>query len=146
MNTTDRTRTITSAKATPPATLALHWSDGTRVKIDISASLRRNAFRALREPAEFARVRIGEWGHSVEWPSGAELSADTLWLETLSATGRADARQFLEWRLKHGLSLSGAADALGLSRRMVAYYSNGEKPVPRAILLACKGWEVSKAA
>jgi hypothetical protein len=25
---------------------------------------------------------------------------------------------------------------------MVAYYSNGEKPVPKPILLASKGWEV----
>jgi predicted transcriptional regulator len=55
-------------------------------------------------------------------------------------------REFLEWRLRHGLSLSGTADAPGISRRMVAYYSNGEKPVPRPILLACKGWEVSHAA
>ena len=62
------------------------------------------------------------------------------------AIGRGDAREFLEWRLRHGLSLSGAAEALGLSRRMVAYYSNGEKPVPRAILPACKGWEVKRAA
>jgi hypothetical protein len=44
------------------------------------------------------------------------------------------------------LSLSKTAEALGISRRMAAYYSNGEKPVPRAILLACKGWEVSHAA
>jgi transcriptional regulator with XRE-family HTH domain len=45
-------------------------------------------------------------------------------------------RRFLERRLRHGLSLRGAAEALGLSRRMIAYYSNGEKPIPRAILLA----------
>jgi predicted transcriptional regulator len=50
-----------------------------------------------------------------------------LWLETLSATGHSDVRAFLEWRLRHALSLSKAADALGVSRRMVAYYSNGEK-------------------
>jgi hypothetical protein len=29
---------------------------------------------------------------------------------------------------------------------MVAYYSNGEKTVPRPILLACVGWEASCAA
>jgi hypothetical protein len=75
-----------------------------------------------------------------------ELGAESLWLETLSATGRADTREFLEWRLRHGLSLTKAADALGVSRRMAAYYSNGEKPVPKPILLACKGWEVSHAA
>jgi transcriptional regulator with XRE-family HTH domain len=66
--------------------------------------------------------------------------------ETLSAIGRADTREFLQWRLRHGLSLNETAAALGVSRRMVAYYSNGEKPVPKPILLACKGWEVSHAA
>ncbi len=142
----DMTRTIVSARAKPPATLMLKWSDGTRAELDIGPLLRGKAFAALRDPRRFAQARIGEWGHSVEWPSGAELGAETLWLETLSAVGRQDARTFLEWRLRHGLSLSRTADALGLSRRMVAYYSNGEKPVPKPILLACRGWEVTPAA
>ena len=146
MKSEDRTHTILKAKAMPPATLAVEWSNGTRAELDLTKHLRGKSLRALRDPSVFARVRVGEWGHSVEWPSGAELGADMLWLETLSATGRADTRAFLEWRLRHALSLSNTAEALGLSRRMVAYYSNGEKPVPRPILLACKGWEVSHAA
>jgi len=146
MKESDRVRTIASVKAKVPATLTVQWSDGTRAKIDLGEILRRRTFRSLRDENEFARVRIGEWGHSIEWPSGPELSAETVWLETLSATGHADTREFLEWRLRHGLSLNETAKALGVSRRMVAYYSNGEKTVPRAILLACKGWEVSHAA
>ena len=142
----DWTRTITSVEATGPATLRVGWSDGTQAELDLNDLSRAKAFRVLRDPIEFARVQVGEWGHSIEWAAGPELSAETLWLKTLSATGRIDTRAFLEWRLKHALSLSGAAEALGLSRRMVAYYSNGEKKVPRAILLACKGWEVSEAA
>ncbi len=138
-------RTLIGVKAKPPATLTVQWSDGTRAKIDLAPLLRGRAFRTLRDEAEFARARIGEWGHSVEWPSGTDVSAETLWLETLSALERGDTRAFLEWRLRHGLSLTEAAKALGISRRMVAYYSNGEKPVPRPILLACKGWEVSAA-
>ena len=146
MTTTDHMRTITAVKAKPPATLAVQWSDGTRAKIDLGETLRRRPFRILRDAAEFSRVRMGEWGHSVQWAAGPELSAETLWLETLSAIGRPDTREFLEWRLRHGLSLNETANALGVSRRMVAYYSNGEKPVPKPILLACKGWEVSHAA
>jgi hypothetical protein len=142
----DKTRTILTTNAMPPATLVLEWSDGTHAELDLTMWLRRESFHTLRDPAEFSRVHVGEWGHSLEWPSGVELGAESLWLETLSAIGRADTRAFLEWRLRHGLSLSKAADALGLSRRMVAYYSNGEKPVPKPILLACKGWEVSHAA
>jgi hypothetical protein len=146
MSTEDKTRIISAVKAKAPATLAVRWSDGTRAELDLSDVLRDKAFKPLRNAVEFARVRVGEWGHSVEWPSGTELSAETLWLETLSANGHRDTRDFLEWRLRHGLSLTKTAEALGLSRRIVAYYSNGEKPVPKPILLACKGWEVSNAA
>lgn len=146
MTTIDRMRTIAAVAATPPAALTVQWSDGTEVELDLRATLRDRRFRGLRDPAAFVRARPGDWGHSVAWPSGEELSAESLWLETLTATGRDDTRRFLEWRLRHGLSLSGAAEALGLSRRMVAYYSNGEKRVPRPILLACTGWEVGQAA
>jgi hypothetical protein len=143
MNVADKTRNITAVSAIGPASLHLSWSDGTVADLDLSAMLDDDAFGALRDPIEFAKVEIGEWGHSVAWRSGIDLGADTLWLETLSATGHGDVRTFLEWRLRHALSLAKAADALGVSRRMVAYYSNGEKKVPKPILLACRGWEVS---
>ena len=146
MNATDRMRTIKAAKAIAPARLRLDWSDGTQADVDLSAWLEKPAFAPLRDPAEFARVEIGDWGHSLVWPSGVEAGADALWVATLAATRHEDAKNFLKWRLKHGLSLSGAAEALGLSRRMVAYYSNGEKPVPKTVLLACRGWEEGKRA
>ncbi len=146
MNANDMTRTILAVQAICPSLLHLEWSDGVIADIDLRAILGDRAFAALRDPAEFAKVALGEWGHGVEWVSGCELGADMLWLETLSATGREDTRAFLEWRLRHGLSLSKAAEALGLSRRMVAYNSNGEKHVPKSILLACRGWEVGAAA
>ena len=141
MNVADKTRTITAARATGAASIALTWSDGTEAVLDLAPTLADRAFATVRDPAEFAKVEVGDWGHSLVWPAGAELGADTLWLETLSATGHDDVRAFLEWRLRHALSLSKAADALGVSRRMVAYYSNGETKVPKPILLACRGWE-----
>lgn len=144
MSSTDKTRTIEGVRATGPETLHLEWSGGTSVDLDLGTVLKDRAFAALRDPEEFARAEVGDWGHSLCWPSGAEMGADTLWLETLVATGHDDARAFLEWRTRHGLSLSKAADALGISRRMIAYYSNGEKKLPKPILLACKGWEVSE--
>lgn len=143
MNIADKSRTIISVRATGPSLLHLSWSDGTVADLDLGAILEDRMFATLREFDEFAKVEVGDWGHSLSWPSGAEMGADMLWLETLSATGHDDVRAFLEWRVRHALSLSKAADALGVSRRMVAYYSNGEKKVPKPILLACRGWEVS---
>ncbi|MFY9352266.1 DUF2442 domain-containing protein [Sphingobium sp.] len=144
MSMTDKMRAIVAVRPSGPSSLSVEWSDGTQADIDLTSVVADRAFAALRDPEEFARVEIGDWGHSLAWPSSAELGADRLWLETLTATGHHDARAFLEWRMRHGLSLSKAAEALGVSRRMVAYYSNGEKLVPKPILLACKGWEVSK--
>jgi transcriptional regulator with XRE-family HTH domain len=48
------------------------------------------------------------------------------------------AEQFGTWRKKQRLTLDGAADLLGLSRRMVAYYEKGEKPIPKPVWLACR--------
>ena len=42
------------------------------------------------------------------------------------------------------MTLDTAAQALGLSRRMLAYYRSGEKRVPRTVALACLGWEAEQ--
>ena len=133
----DWMRTIVAVAPKGDDGLALRWSDGTEADIRIDRATRA----AIGDAARFAQVSLGEWGHSVAWPGGTELGADSLWAETLTAIGHADARAFLEWRRAHGMSLAKAAEALGLSRRTVAYYSNGERPVPKAIQLACKGWD-----
>jgi len=146
MSATDTMRTIKSVQAAGPARLRVRWSDGAQGELDLSDWLKEPAFAALRDPAEFAKVEVGDWGHSLRWPSGAEAGADNLWMETLSAMKRGDARAFLQWRMENGLSLSKAAVALGVSRRMIAYYSSAEKPIPKTVLLACRGWEVAERA
>src|SRR3546814_15657525 len=113
-------------------------SVGPAAAVDLGAVLGGRASAALRDPGEVAKVEVGDWGHSLAWPSGAELGADMLWLDTLSATGHGDVRAFLEWRLRHALSLSKAADALAVSRRMGRYYSNAAKQVPKHILPTCR--------
>ena len=124
-------RTIRAAKPLGDKRLRLEWSDGTIAEL------------ILPQVPELADVEVGDWGHSLVWPDGTEIGADSLWLDTLSAIGRGDARQFLEWRLANALSLAKAAEALGLARRTVAYYSNGDRPVPKTVLLACKGWDAT---
>jgi hypothetical protein len=73
-----------------------------------------------------------------------DMGVDRLWEMSLEQNGRLDTLEFVRWRWRYGLSLNAAADALGLSRRQVAYYASGERPVPRTVLLACKGWEVER--
>jgi hypothetical protein len=127
----DWMRAIEAVEPRGETRLWLRWSDGTEAELPLDPTLRAN------------NAELGEWGHSVAFPNGFEIGADSLWADTLTATGRNDAREFLEWRIANSFSLARTAEALGLSRRTVAYYSNGERRVPKAILLACKGWDAT---
>ena len=123
--------TISAVKVSAPGQLIVSWSGGQRVDLDLTSWLEDKALAPLRRLDVFEAVQVGDWGHSLTWPGEIEIGADSLWRETLSVLQSEDARRFLEWRLKHGLSLDQAAEALGLSRRMVAYYCSGEHAVPR---------------
>jgi Protein of unknown function (DUF2442)/Domain of unknown function (DUF4160) len=128
-------------------TLRLRWVNGKTMSVDLREPVHRlKGLRPLRDQGIFARATKGEGGHSVIWPGEIDMGADRLWEMTLEQNGHLDALEFIRWRWRHGLSLTDAAEALGLSRRQVAYYASGERPVPRTILLACKGWEAERQA
>jgi hypothetical protein len=50
---------------------------------------------------------------------------------------------FDTWMHRNGLPLNTAAEALGISRRMVSHYRTALKSIPRATWLACFGWEAT---
>jgi hypothetical protein len=126
--------------------LRICWVSGKTMSVDLQGPVSRlKGIRSLRDKEVFAQAAKGEGGHSVVWPGEIDMGADRLWEMTLEQNGRMDAVEFMRWRWRHGLSLSQAADALALSRRQVAYYASGERPVPRYVLLALKGWEIENA-
>jgi len=144
MNETKAVR-IAGVKYVGQYTLRLRWVNGRTMSVDLSEPVHRlKGMRPLRDQAVFARAAKGEGGHSVVWPDGIDMGADRLWELSLEQNGHTDAVEFIRWRWRHGLSLSDAAEALGLSRRQVAYYASGGRSVPRTVLLACKGWEVER--
>lgn len=136
---------IESVKAEAGHRLRLSWRGRDQALVDMKASITHPAFRSLEDEDVFRRVQVGDWGHSLVWPNDVEMGAVALCLESLTSWGRDDTRAFLEWRLRHGLSSSAAAEALGLSRRLAAQYSS-DRLVPLSILLACWGWEALRAA
>ncbi|MEP7349664.1 MAG: hypothetical protein ABI668_06885 [Sphingorhabdus sp.] len=44
------------------------------------------------------------------------------------------------------MTLDRAVDALGLSRRTIAYYLSGEQPIPKTVMLATEGYDHRRAA
>lgn len=138
---------MTSVKVAGEHAVRLRFANGKTFGVDLRALVQRSkGLKALRDPALFARVTLGAGGHSIAWPGDLDLGADTVWELALEQAGRTDAVEFIRWRWKHGLSLTDAAAALGLSRRQIAYYASGQHVVPRTVLLACKGWEAERQA
>ena len=135
---------VSTVTTQPGYRLALEFINGTTYVIDLSADVRKlSGLRPLQEGAAFASVRVSEGGWSVEWIElDIQIGADTLWMDALEQNALNEGqRAFLRWRSRNGLSLSAAADALGLTSRTVSAYGTGARPVPKTVLLACEGWE-----
>lgn len=73
------------------------------------------------------------------------LASDNLRAMAIEQRGEYSHQQVVAWMHHHGLSLDTAADALGISRRMLAYYRSGERPIPKTVGLAMLGWEAQES-
>ena len=140
--------TIRAVHVVGQTTVEITWSTRKTMRVDLSGLIRRyKALAPLRARTRFARAAVGEWGHSLSWGDDLDLGADTLYRLAQEQAGlTVAAAEFAAWRRRHGLSLAAAADALGLSRRTVVYYERGQKPIPRVVGLAIKGYDAAQAA
>ena len=146
MNETKAIR-IASVKYAGDFKLRLRWVNRSVTLVDLSEPIHRlKGLQQLLDEKIFAGAKKGEGGHSVVWSTELDMGADRLWEMALEQTGHQDTVEFLRWRWRYALSLTDAANALGLSRRQVAYYAIGKHSVPRTVLLACKGWEAERKA
>ncbi len=133
---------ITSVAVLGDRRLEIGWDDGRVAAVDFSEIIETHRELApLKKKAEFARFKVSGDGWSLEWPCGVDFGAEQVrrWAdEQAGETMRVSA--FRAWMDEHGLTQEAAAQALGLSRRMIAYYLSGEKVIPKTVLLATEGW------
>ena len=135
---------LKSVEAISAYRLRTAWSTGEVLEVDVEDVLRSvPAFAPILDPKEFGRGHVGEWGNSIEWFE-EELGADNVYAWAKEQAGEVSHQMFDEWMHRNELSLATAAEALGISRRMVSYYRTAHKAIPRAIWLACLGWEATR--
>jgi len=132
---------ILSVKAgEKPYTLFIQWDRGKAESlVDVSKLLKNfKVYAPLRKSLElFQSVQVGEYGTDIVWSDEIDMSADTLWRLAKEQSGfTMSAEAFKKWRVKHAYTLDDAAAALGISRRMVGYYEQGDRPIPRVVALA----------
>lgn len=139
---------LTAATPLPQHRLALRFADGFEATVTVAHLLRINALASLRDPAVFAKAKLSREPHgsAIEWPGGADLAADNLRHLAVEQAGGIGHERIIEWMYQHSLTQQAAADAIGVSRRMLNYYLSAEKPIPKTVWLACVGWAAQQAA
>jgi len=137
---------IKAVKVLEQHRLDITFGDGATMSVDLSAIINRTPTLApLKDKELFSSAHVGEWGLSVDWiPGELDIAADNLRAEAVEQSGGISHERIWEWMHRNNLTLDTAAEALGVSRRMLAYYRSGKKPIPKHIWLACIGWEVQK--
>jgi Protein of unknown function (DUF2442) len=140
---------IESAFTRGEGLLVVSWDDGRRAEIDLAPIIAaREVLARLADHETFHRVHVAEDGWSVEWPAaGIDFGAAQLRRWADEQAGEAmPAAAFRAWMEGHGFTLDRTAEALGLSRRIVAYYLSGEQSVPKTVMLATEGYDKRQAA
>jgi len=140
---------LTAVCVVAPASLLLTFADGQQFTVALDEIIGKHTTLApLADPEVFATATIGKGNDTVIWANNdnLELAADNLRARAVKQAGECSHELIWNWMAKHGLTLDRAAQELGLSRRMLAYYRSGEKPVPRTVALAMKGWEALRLA
>jgi hypothetical protein len=129
--------------AEAPSLLTIQWRSGKQTRVDVSEYLDSPGYEKLKEPMFFASAVVEEWGHGVDWAEGEiGIDADSLYRLGKEQAGAAfPVAEFNAWMERNRLSLSAAANALGITRRTVVYYHGRYKSIPIYIKLACLGWE-----
>jgi hypothetical protein len=134
---------LTAVEAFDEYQLRLTYADGQTFEVDLTALISASAFLApLKNVPLFAQARVGFGGRSVDWiEDDLDLSSDNLRHLGVEQSGGIGHERIWTWLHETGLTLEQAAQELGISRRMLIYYRDGEKSIPRSIWLACLGWE-----
>ncbi len=136
--------TLSSVKTTPTASLLLRYADDAQFEVNLVDTITQHpSLERLKDPKVFSSAKVGDRGASVIWANDddLELAADNLRARAVEQAGGVSHEFIWNWMARNDLTLDTAAVALGVSRRMLAYYRSGSKPVPRTVALACLGWE-----
>ncbi|QLC26117.1 DUF2442 domain-containing protein [Parasphingopyxis algicola] len=128
--------------------IALEWDDGYTGIVDLTPVIAAHkALAPLADADAFRDFQIAGDGWSIEWSCGVDFGSEQLHRWAREQAGEImPARAFRAWMQRHDMTLDAAAQALGLSRRTIAYYLSEEQVIPKTVMLATEGYDGRRAA
>lgn len=137
---------ITKVAAEKNFHLLLNFADGASYSVNLYPLIKKlSSLSVLMDEQIFATVTLGTGGFALQWQKGdIELASDNLRAMAVEQSGAYSHELIWNWMARNNLSLTEAAKAIGISRRMLAYYRSGEREIPKTVALALIGWEVEQ--
>ncbi|MDP2698653.1 DUF2442 domain-containing protein [Thalassospira sp.] len=121
-----------------PFTLILKWEDGAEQVADLSGliSLSRHFAVFADDPDAFARVRVINWGHGLEWENGLDYSTENL-SRIADEQAEEDGRALIEdFQNCFKLTNEQVGLALGYKVSQIKNFKAGVSPVNPAVRIA----------
>lgn len=133
---------LASVRPAEKHSIIVTWSEGPRAPrieaVDLSPLICSfKVYKGLRtDRALFESVHVVEDGNAIAWGDDDSIDMAATSVERLAeeALTPDELRQFLD---RENLTQEAAAALLGYSRRQIAHYLAGSKPIPRVFALAC---------
>ena len=143
----DPQHTLTALSITAPQHLRLTFGDGATLALNLAPVIAAHpALQPLADPTLFAQARLDTRGGYVIWiDDELELAADNLRHLATEQAGGIGHERLWQWLHTTNLTQAAAADAIGISRRMLGYYLSGARPIPKTVWLACVGWQAQQS-
>lgn len=139
----DPQHTIRALSVRAPCGLSITFADGATLMVDLTSTIEsHSALWALKDWVLFSEAHADERGGYVVWVDDElEMAADNLRNLAVEQAGGIGSERVVTWMDRNHLTQERAAQAIGVSRRMLNYYLSGAKPIPKTVWLACLGWE-----
>jgi hypothetical protein len=142
---------LASVRPAEKLSIIVTWSEGARAHrtetVDLSPLICSFKFykKLRKNQALFETVRLLEHGEAIGWGDDDNIDMAATSIERLAeeALTPDELRQFLD---REALTQQAAAAMLGYSRRQIAHYLAGDKPIPRVFALACHALAARRAA
>lgn len=128
------------------ARLEVTWNRGGRAGrteiVDLSPVINKyRVYAPIRRKEAFAKVRLEDDGETLVWGDDIDMSATLVEDAAQDQMTGSDFQLFLE---RNCLTRQEAAAELGRSLRAIQDYVVCTEPLPRLVMLACKGYEARK--
>lgn len=76
----NRVPCVVSVEPRGAFSVLLGFDDGVSKQVDVRHLLNGPVFEALRDPSEFAKVRVDHDAGTIVWPNQADIAPETLYL------------------------------------------------------------------